>query len=129
MISKRVFAIICTLMCMSFMFSVVALAANHDFDPITVTVGGGWKTVPDSNSKSDSEQKAYVTITSKSNSSLVYARVIKASNSKVYTGEKSISSTGTYTIPYTIYAGTGTAMKLQFQGTTQNQTLKGRWCS
>lgn len=110
----------------------VAKAANHNFNPITVATCGGWKTVPDTNTKGDNEQRAYVTLTSKTKSSIVYARVRKASNNAIATGEAALTSTYyTYKIPYAKSANVkaGMKMKIQFQATTQTQTIQGRWCS
>lgn len=127
---KKIFsALICAIMCTLLTFSFATFASNHEFDSITLMPGGGWKTVPDGNTKSDNEQNAYVTISSKSGAALVYARVVKASNKEVCTNEQVISKTGKYKLAYKKKVNKGVQMKLQFQATTQVDTVRGKWCS
>ena len=127
---KKIFsAFICAIICTSLTFSFATFASNHEFDAITVIPGGGWRTVPDGNTKSDNEQNAYVTIASKSGASLIYARIVKASNKEICTYEQPISKTGKYKLAYKKRVSKGVQMKLQFQATTQADTVRGKWCS
>ena len=126
---RKVFAVVCSVAMLTSMSALCVLAETHTFTNFSITSGGGWKTVPDGNTKDDNEQKAYITVTTRSNSSIVYTRVKRVSDSSVCTGESAITSTGTKTVNYYSYKNVqaGQQMKVQFQATTQNNTITGRW--
>ena len=131
MIGKKIrkIAVLCSVVTLTSMATVFVYAETNTFTNFSITTGGGWKTIPDGNTKDDNEQKAYITVTSKSNASTAYARVKRVSDSQICTGELAITSTGTKTVNYLSNKNvrSGQQMKLQFQATTQNQTISGRW--
>lgn len=84
--------------------------------------------VKDGNTKVDNDQYAYVRLTKRSNASTVYARVRKGAT--VATDELPIKSLNqTKSVKYKISVKKGDTMKIQFQATTQTQTISGKWTS
>lgn len=112
------------------LFSVSAFGVHNKYDYFDFGLGAGTNYVSSvANPKNDSEQTAYVTVQTKTDSStIVHMRVVNASNN-VCTNEKNITSTGKYTMPYRVYSPAGSNMKLQMQATTQYQAVFGVWDS
>lgn len=123
---KKVIASVCIA---TSLFSVSAFALKLDYK-LTMQPGIMAFSYSDTNPKNDTEQMAYITVSSISvPSNIVHAKVTDK-NYNDYTTEFTITSTGSYKKQYTEhYATKSQPMRLGMQATTQVQTVIGRWNS
>lgn len=110
------------------LFGFTASAAKYGFY-VTVVSGAG-TVYTEGNPKNDDEEKAYVTVTSKSGDKYVTAYVYDNAKKTIYSKPLDMRVTGKYTVDYIKSVKAGDYMRLGFSATTgSSETLSGVWNS
>ena len=120
-------AIICILTIASSLFTFAALAAKHNFT-LRPAAGSNSFVYTPINQKSDAEQMAYVTVSSMSPTTVVYAQVTDV-NYIPHINPVTVNGTGRYNKSYNSYAQEGEPMRLGMRATTLTTTVSGAWNS